>query len=174
MREAIELYLLSLRHMGIPESIYSKLPEGQKRMLEGREGKHWLRGEFRKQFRVALTGGAFDIVHMGHLNTLQRAKELADVLVAVVATDETIERMKGKKPVHNVLYRTAMVDALKPVDLALAGGKNREGMLGRVKPDFVVFGPDQKPFVKEREYKIVKLDKLISDEKGLYKTKKNS
>ncbi len=170
MRAEIELYLLSLRHNGIPEGIYSKLPEGQKRMLEQRGGGFHLKPELRKKFKVALTGGAFDIVHIGHLHTLERSRELADVLVVAVATDETIERIKGRKPVHNVLYRTAMVGALKPVDLALSGGKDREETLRRVSPDLVVFGPDQTPFVKEGAYKIVKLGKLLSDEKGLYKT----
>lgn len=170
MRTAIELYLLSLRHSGIPGNIYSKLAASHRRMLNLRAGRYSLKQEFRKKFRVALTGGAFDILHMGHLHTLQRARELADVLVVAVATDETIERIKGKKPVHSAHYRAKMVSALKPVDLAIVGGKRREDMLLRVQPDLVVFGPDQKRFVAGNGYRIVRLKNLLSDERGLYKT----
>lgn len=168
-KDATELYLLCVRRNGIPNRIFSSLPKNRQRMLERRGGKYWLKPAFRKQFKVALTGGAFDILHMGHLHTLERAKALADILIVAIATDGRIRQVKGRSPVHNAQYRAAMVEALKPVDIAIAGGKNREEMLARIQPDLVVFGPDQKPFVAGK-FKVVRLKKLLSDRKGLFKT----
>ena len=51
--------------------------------------------------KIVLAGGVFDIIHPGHINTLNAAKKLGDVLVVVVATDKTAVKMKKRKPLHN-------------------------------------------------------------------------
>ena len=45
---------------------------------------------------IVLAGGVFDIIHPGHINTLNDAKKLGDVLVVVVATDKTALKMKKR------------------------------------------------------------------------------
>ena len=49
----------------------------------------------RDSFHVVLAGGVFDIIHPGHISTLNAAKALGDVLVVVVATDNTAVKMKS-------------------------------------------------------------------------------
>ncbi|HID72515.1 TPA: hypothetical protein EYP38_01120, partial [Candidatus Micrarchaeota archaeon] len=73
--------------------------------------------------RVGLTGGVFDIVHAGHVATLTKAKSMCDVLVVVIARDETVEKLKGKRPINGEGLRRAVVAALKPVDAAILGDK---------------------------------------------------
>ncbi len=140
-----ELYLLSLKENGIPQEKCDKLPRGELAALEAREGKYYLKASERAKFSVVLTGGVFDVLHMGHVLTLQKARELGDLLVVVVATNETVEKRKGKKPLHDAEYRRAMVEALKPVDLAVAGEADWMATFARVKPNVVAFGYDQKP-----------------------------
>lgn len=145
--DAKELYLLSVKENGIPPAAYGLLAEGEKALLEKRaDGKYRLSPSERGKFRVVLTGGVFDILHIGHVLTLQKARNLGDLLVVVVSTDERVEKIKGKKPLHEADYRRGMVSALKPVDLAIVGAKNVMDTFGRVKPDVVAFGYDQKPF----------------------------
>ena len=48
---------------------------------------------------IVLAGGVFDIIHPGHIHTLNAAKKLGDVLVVVVATDKTSIKMKKTKSV---------------------------------------------------------------------------
>lgn len=99
----------------------------------------------RRLFKVVLTGGVFDLIHPGHLHTLEQAKKEGDVLVVVVAADENVERRKGRPPLHTADERAALVGALKPVDMALVGVSRWQDTLARVGPDVVVFGYDQKP-----------------------------
>jgi len=105
----------------------------------------------------------FDVLHIGHVLTLQKARELGDVLVVVVARDELVLNVKGKKPLHDAEYRRAMVSELKPVDLALAGAENVMESFARVKPDVVAFGYDQKPFALPEGCKSVHLESVRVD-----------
>ena len=58
----------------------------------------------RSSLRVVLAGGVFDIIHPGHIHTLNAAKELGDVLVVVVATDNTAVKMKKKN--NHFIHKT--------------------------------------------------------------------
>ena len=139
------LYLLSVKEKGISESAFANLTRGEKSLLDEREGKYYLKASERAKFSVVLTGGVFDVLHIGHVLTLQKARELGELLVVVVATNETVEKRKGKKPLHAADYRCTMVGALKPVDIAIVGETDWMGTFARVKPDVVAFGYDQKP-----------------------------
>jgi len=139
------LYLLSVKENGISESAFANLTRGEKSLLYEREGKYYLKVSERAKFSVVLTGGVFDVLHVGHVLTLQKARELGELLIVVVATNETVEKRKGKKPLHDADYRCTMVGALKPVDIAIVGETDWMGTFARVKPDVVAFGYDQKP-----------------------------
>ena len=99
------------------------------------------------QIKVVLAGGVYDVLHLGHLAALTEAKTLGDVLVAVVATDVTVEMLKGRKPIFPEEDRRALVEGLKPVDKAILGyedvGMGYEQVLTDVMPDIVAFGYDQ-------------------------------
>ena len=60
--------------------------------------------------------GGFDMLHVGHLNILTEAAKRCDRLIAGVATDESLERMKGRAPIVPLAERMAMVAALRMVD----------------------------------------------------------
>ena len=119
--------------------------------------------EQRRLFSVVLTGGVFDVIHPGHLHTLQEAKKAAQtsgkpvVLIVVVATDANVSARKGREPLHTQDERAALVQALKPVDLAIVGLSRWQDTLARVGPDVVVFGYDQKPLPLPSQIKVVHL-----------------
>lgn len=105
----------------------------------------------RKKVKVVMTGGAFDIIHLGHVHTLQKARKMGDALVVAVAHDATVMRRKGRRPIHTAEKRAELLEALKCVDLALVGHpKDRMVTAKRVKPDVVVFGYDQKADMRLR------------------------
>lgn len=144
--EAIALYLECVREGGLSARQAKRLPPKFRKMLErnDEDGKFRLSARLRKTFSVALTGGVFDVIHPGHILTLTEARKKADVLVVVVATDKTVMMRKKRKPMHTATLRAQMVDSLKPVDLAIVGGKDMMEIFNRVKPDVLVFGYDQK------------------------------
>lgn len=98
----------------------------------------------RKKFRVVFIGGAFEVIHPGHLHTIRSAKALGDVLVAVVARDSTVRKRKGREPVTNEKLRLELLRSLKDVDVAILGSTGSIfETLERVKPDVVALGYDQ-------------------------------
>ncbi|MFN7991040.1 MAG: adenylyltransferase/cytidyltransferase family protein [Candidatus Micrarchaeia archaeon] len=159
---AKRLYLMQLQQEGIPEDIFHFLGEPEKKHLVERNGRFFLREEERKKITVVLTGGVYDILHIGHLFTLTEAKKHGDVLVVALAKDDHI-RKKGREPVHPIEYRKMMVEALKPVDAALSGFDDPKKMIGFVGPDVIVYGYDQKEFLKPQGVRIVRIEKKIDD-----------
>lgn len=98
----------------------------------------------RSALHVVLAGGVFDIIHPGHIYTLNAAKALGDVLVVVVATASTAVKMKKRKPLHSEEHRQELINSLSMVDLCIIG---HEGDIFKtvqiVKPDIIALGYDQ-------------------------------
>lgn len=158
------LYIMQLKYAGIPNAVYDVLPEHERAMLINVDGKFFLKPEQRKKIKVVLTGGVFDVLHIGHIVTLNEAKKHGDVLIVAIAQDEHI-RKKNREPIHPLEYRTIMVEALKPVDLAVSGFDDPKKMLDAVKPDAIVYGYDQKETIKTEGVTIIRLSKCIDDSK---------
>jgi len=98
----------------------------------------------RSAISVVLTGGVFDIIHPGHVYTLESAKAQGDLLIVVVARDVTVERNKGRPPLHDEELRLKLVSALKPVDAAILGSSvDMMATVERVRPDVIALGYDQ-------------------------------
>jgi len=94
--------------------------------------------------KTVLAGGVFDIIHPGHIHTLNAAKALGDVLVVAVATDKTAQKMKKMSPLHNQELRCELVSSLSMVDEAIVG--HEEDIfetVKEVKPDIIALGYDQ-------------------------------
>jgi len=94
--------------------------------------------------KIVLAGGVFDIIHPGHIHTLNAAKALGDVLVVAIATDKTAQKMKNRSPLHNQELRRELVNSLSMVDVAIIG--HEEDIFETVKdvkPNVIVLGYDQ-------------------------------
>jgi len=98
----------------------------------------------RTSLKIVLAGGVFDIIHPGHIHTLNAAKALGDVLVVVVATDITAEKMKKRTPLHKQDQRKELVKSLLMVDLCVIG---QEGDIFKtvevINPEIIALGYDQ-------------------------------
>lgn len=143
-------------------------------MLERKNGDEYsLLPLGRSMTKVVLAGGVYDILHLGHLAALVEAKTYGDVLVVVIATDLTVEITKGRRPVFPEEDRRAIVDSLKPVDIAILGyedvGMGYQQVIDDVKPDIIALGYDQDSlartiteFVKRKklDIQIVRLSKF--------------
>ena len=98
----------------------------------------------RTSLKVVLAGGVFDIIHPGHIHTLNSAKLLGDVLVVVVATDKTAVKMKKRTPLHNQIHRQNLVNSLSMVDLSLIGHEDDIfKTVEIVEPEIIALGYDQ-------------------------------
>ena len=94
--------------------------------------------------KIVLAGGVFDIIHPGHIHTLNSAKALGGVLVVAIATDKTAEKMKKRLPLHNQELRRELVSCLSMVDKAIVGHEDDIFQtVKEVKPNIIVLGYDQ-------------------------------
>ena len=91
--------------------------------------------------KIVLAGGVFDIIHPGHINTLNAAKKLGGTLVVVVATDKTALKMKKRKPLHSAELRQELVSSLSMVDLCIIGDEDDIfKTVDLVKPQIIALG----------------------------------
>lgn len=150
----VSLYICSLTQEDRLEKIKKKIPisddiiqekiENLKKngLLES-DGKT-LTDVGRTSLRVVLTGGVFDIIHPGHIHTLNSAKSIGDVLIVVVATDSTAIKMKKRTPLHRQDQRKELVNSLSMVDLCMVGQEgNIFKTVEKVKPEIIALGYDQ-------------------------------
>ena len=94
--------------------------------------------------KIVLAGGVFDIIHPGHIHTLNAAKALGDELVVAIATDKTAQKMKKRPPLHNQELRCELVTCLSMVDKAVIGHEdNIFETVKEIKPSIIVLGYDQ-------------------------------
>jgi rfaE bifunctional protein nucleotidyltransferase chain/domain len=96
-------------------------------------------------YKVVLTSGSFDLIHLGHVKYLSRAKELGDVLAVGVDSDAKIRRRKGEdRPMVPERERLEMLAYQRPVDLIYLkdDGEERWALIDAVRPDVLVLTAD--------------------------------
>lgn len=100
--------------------------------------------------KTVLVWGTFDVLHLGHIHFLQKAKAQGHKLVVLISRDEIVKEIKGKLPLHNENERLEMIQALKCVDQAgLAGTEKDYKSLQEIKPDIICLGYDQTAFTEK-------------------------
>lgn len=100
--------------------------------------------------------GVFDGIHEGHLSFISEARKQGDQLVAVVARDSMVEKMKGKAPRYCEVDRIKSLLEIPEIDLVLLGDidNGNYNVLKEVKPDIVFLGYDQKDLMDDLNKKI--------------------
>lgn len=97
----------------------------------------------RKNKKVVLCGGCFDIFHVGHLRFLENAKKNGDILVVTLEPDGKVRMLKGKnRPINSQAERAEMLGALEIVDFVinlpdLKTDKEYSDLINTLKPDVI-------------------------------------
>jgi rfaE bifunctional protein nucleotidyltransferase chain/domain len=88
--------------------------------------------------RVVLTNGVFDLLHTGHLHSLQAAAALGDALFVCINSDASVKSLKGPlRPIQAESERAYALAALACVDTVLIFGNRRlDGEIRALRPDF--------------------------------------
>ena len=137
-----------------------------------------------KNLVVVATNGCFDILHIGHIRSLQKAKTLGDILIVGVNNDSSVKRLKGdNRPINNESERTEILAALACIDfITIFSEETAVNFLEQIKPDIYVKGEeynlDNLPealLVKKYGGKTVQLPMIpgISTTKVIERLKKN-
>jgi D-beta-D-heptose 7-phosphate kinase/D-beta-D-heptose 1-phosphate adenosyltransferase len=94
--------------------------------------------------RVVFTNGCFDIIHAGHVNYLEQARQLGDRLIVAVNSDDSVRRLKGRgRPINPADRRMAVLAGLEAVDWVVCFTDDTPTSLLQVlQPDVLVKGGD--------------------------------
>ncbi len=96
--------------------------------------------------KVVFTNGCFDILHRGHVQYLESARELGDVLILGLNNDNSIKRLKGvNRPINSEIDRAIVLSALSVVDhVVIFTNDTPYTLINVLKPDILVKGGDWK------------------------------
>ena len=94
--------------------------------------------------KIVFTNGCFDLVHLGHIDYLEKARNLGDKLVLGLNTDASVSRIKGPlRPVVNQEARARLMAALSFVDTVILFDEPTPlQLIEALKPDILVKGDD--------------------------------
>ncbi len=121
--------------------------------------------------QIVLTSGTFDLLHVGHLNYLEKVKEHGDIVVVLLSGDQRAKSQKGsKRPIINEDERAKILNSLKIVDYVfIEPSKMRPDetdpihaeILQKLKPDFYVTnGPDPRFYNLMNKSQFIILDRM--------------
>lgn len=100
-----------------------------------------------RDMRVVFTNGCFDLLHPGHVNYLEDARKMGDILVVGLNSDDSVRRLKGaSRPINNLSDRACMLSALRTVDLVVPFSEETPiNLIRTLLPDVLVKGGDYMP-----------------------------
>ncbi len=116
-----------------------------------------LKKDRKKGLKIGFTNGCFDVLHFGHIRSIERSKQHCDKLIIALNSDSSIKRIKGKnRPINNELYRAKMLASLEFCDYVIIFNETTPlSIIKRIKPDLITKGGDykNKKIVGENEVK---------------------
>ena len=94
--------------------------------------------------RVVFTNGCFDILHLGHVDYLEKARALGDKLIVGVNTDASVSQLKGpNRPLQDEMSRARIMASLLFIDaVVLFGEETPYELIKALVPDILVKGDD--------------------------------
>jgi D-glycero-beta-D-manno-heptose 1-phosphate adenylyltransferase len=98
--------------------------------------------------KIVFTNGVFDIVHMGHVDYLQKAKAEGDRLIVGINSDASVRRLnKGpERPINQEIPRAFIIGALRSVDATIVFGEDTpHALITSIMPDVLAKGGDYNP-----------------------------
>ncbi len=97
--------------------------------------------------KIVFTNGCFDILHAGHIQYLNEARALGDLLFIGLNSDESVKKLKGNsRPINGELERKFVLENLKAVDFVeIFNEETPLSLIEVVRPNILVKGGDWKP-----------------------------
>lgn len=97
-------------------------------------------------WKIVMTNGVFDLLHIGHVRFLKEASDLGHVLAVAVNDDASTARLKPGRPINKLADRMAVLRELRCVDAVVPFSEDTpERLIGLVRPDVLVKGGDYLP-----------------------------
>jgi len=145
--------------------IESMEPFISKKIIPSMEAEKLVSDLKKKEKKVGLCNGGFDLLHPGHIKHFESAKSLCDVLFVSVTSDKFVSERKGSgRPIFNDTLRAFSIASLEFVDYVFISNFRRSTeAIYQLKPSFYIKGPD---FVRKTTPGIVAERKAIEEVGG--------
>ncbi len=116
----------------------------KKKIKERKELLRIIKNLKAKGKRIVFTNGCFDILHLGHVRYLEKAKTLGDILIVGVNSDSSVRKLKGpKRPILPEKERTEILSGLGCVDyITIFNEADPLKLITSLKPNLLVKGGD--------------------------------
>jgi D-beta-D-heptose 7-phosphate kinase/D-beta-D-heptose 1-phosphate adenosyltransferase len=130
----------------ILQALGSTSPGEEKKVMSREQARLFAADMRRRGRKVVFTNGCFDILHVGHVNYLQKSRRLGDALVVGLNTDASVRRLKGPgRPVQNERDRAHILAAQSCVDAVVLFDEDTPiELIKAVRPDILTKGADYK------------------------------
>lgn len=94
--------------------------------------------------KIVFTNGCFDLLHLGHVDYLEKARFLGDKLVLGLNSDDSVSRFKGpQRPIQDQNSRARVLAALQFIDLVVFFNEDTPlNLITEIQPDILVKGSD--------------------------------
>lgn len=94
--------------------------------------------------KIVFTNGCFDILHLGHVDYLEKSRNLGQKLIVGINTDSSIKNLKGnERPVQSLDSRMSIIASLEAVDLVVPFSEDTPiSLIRALNPDILVKGND--------------------------------
>jgi FAD synthetase len=126
--------------------------------------------------KVVLVGGCFDILHIGHITFLEKAKQKGDLLIVLLESDESIRKSKGRsRPINFQNIRAKILSSLESVDYVvllpfIESNQKYDELVQKLKPDILATTRGDKGMLhkkrqaKKIEAKLITVTEKIKDQ----------
>lgn len=106
--------------------------------------------------KISFTNGCFDLLHQGHIESFKECKEISDILIVGINSDNSIKRLKGKnRPIINQEGRVNMLQAIEYIDFIIIFDEDTPiRIIEELQPDI---------YVKGNDYTIDEIRKFVGD-----------
>ena len=96
--------------------------------------------------KIVFTNGCFDLVHQGHIDYLSKARDLGNILIIGLNTDNSVSRLKGShRPINDERSRALILASFLFVDAVILFDEDTPyELIKKVQPDILVKGSDYK------------------------------
>ncbi|MDF2476412.1 MAG: Bifunctional protein HldE [Sphingobacterium sp.] len=106
--------------------------------------------------KIVFTNGCFDVIHSGHVGFLNRSKEYGEILMIGINTDDSIQRLKGYKPLNSLKDRIDVLSSFGAVDHIVAFGNiendTASELIEIIRPNVFTKGDNDKGSIPEANF----------------------
>ncbi len=122
--------------------------------------------------RVVFTNGCFDIIHLGHVDYLEKARMLGDKLVIGLNSDDSVSRFKGpERPLQDQTSRARILASMQFVDLVVFFNEDTPlTLISELNPNILVKGSDYSAEANDHSAEYIVGSDVVKKNGGVVKT----